>query len=165
MGGKHKRFRRAQTDKLDYETIARVAERMTRLGMPLRYALALEHKGLTIGWWEERLGKAPDLAVWLDEKIADGLAPVLEEIKASTLRTMPASVWLLERRFASDFAQPKAQAGGGVQVNVQVNGLSGESFERAARLVASKKVKQLPAPAPVVTISEPVTDSAKTPHV
>jgi hypothetical protein len=162
---KRKRFPRAKTNELTHDIIERVAGVMTRLGMPLRYALALEHKGLTNAWFEDQLEKAPELRLLFDEKIATGLVPVLEEIKASTLRTMPASVWLLERRFAADFAQPKAQAGGGVQVNVQVNGLSGESFERAARLVASKKVKQLPAPAPVVTISEPVTDSAKTPHV
>lgn len=123
------------------EVVDRVADRMVK-GMPMRYALAAEKLGLTVSLWRQQLEKRPVLLRLFEEKVSDYLGPVLDAIGKEKLRTMPASVWLLERRFPDEFAPPKNRDGG-VQVNVQVNQVSGESLVRAARLVTHKPAKSI----------------------
>jgi len=141
-----KRFRKAELDTVTHEVIDHVADRMVRLGMPLRYALALERKGLTPVWWSDQLEKDPGAQAYFDEQTAAALEPILDEISKTTLKTMPAKVWLLERRFR-DFSQQRDQraAGNATQVNVQVS-LPPGAFADARKILASPK--QLPAPKP-----------------
>ena len=115
------------------EIVDRVAGRLVK-GMPLKYALAAEKLGLTVTHWHQQLAKGAGLSRKFEEKVADYLEPVLDSIAKEKLRTMPAAVWLLERRFPEDFAAPKSRDG--VQVNVAINNaIPQESYARAARLI------------------------------
>jgi hypothetical protein len=115
------------------EIVDRVAGRLVK-GMPLRYALAAERLGVTVGHWHQQLEKGTGLRRKFEEKVAEYLEPVLDSIGREKLRTMPASVWLLERRFPEDFAAPKTRDG--VQVNVAINNAPpADAYARAARLI------------------------------
>lgn len=104
-------------------------------GMPIRYALRMINEATTLPHWQKSLLQRPILLARYEKRLAERLHPMMLELDKCTLRTMPAWVWKIERRFPEDFAQPKNQ---GAQVNVTVNtcvGIEDSVGRRAAQLV------------------------------
>jgi hypothetical protein len=105
--------------------------------MPLRFALARENPPITVHHFEESLARSSRLSnLWL-AKQAERIEPILASIRGATMKTLPGSLWLLERGYPADFGPSKAR--GDVQVNVQVNQIAPEVFEKAARLLTTRR--------------------------
>jgi hypothetical protein len=97
-------------------------------------------KRLTTDHWHKSLQNNPNLAGDYELKAAQLKREKLLRIAGTTRSNLPVGdCWILERRFGDEFAQPKA--GGGSQVNVQVNvGLPGDVKGRVSSLRRKLKV-------------------------
>lgn len=127
--------------KITNEIIERIADRVCD-GLPLKYACGLETPPFTAQHFEQSLERAPVLSLYLDKRIALRMQAFLAELNnpETKLRSMPASVWIWERRFSQFFAQPKASSAPTVNVNVGVAvGLEDTIRQRAAQLARKPK--------------------------
>ncbi len=124
--------------KVTPENAVRIAERFTT-GLPLNMALHLETPIIPIDHWHKSLQASPKLSAIFMKAIAERMQVMLLDIAKEKLRTMPATVWILERRFSEYFGNVKAS---NVTINNTVIGLGQDILTRGQRLLKKQAIQQ-----------------------
>lgn len=119
------------------EFAARIAERHGN-GLPLTLCLDLEPKEITLERFNHELERSSGFRRVYRQRLAEVLSANLEQIRATSLRTMPALVWIMERAFPQYFGPPKARDTGNqltVNVGIALPGCNAKVLERARSIV------------------------------
>lgn len=94
-------------------------------GFPIHLALSRVHRDLTLPAWNDALAGSTILSRHYQQKLADGVAKVLDMLPGRTMRELPAEIWGLSRGVLRDhFVEGKTSGGqtnvfnGPTQINV-----------------------------------------------
>ncbi len=107
--------------RITLEIVDFVAAKVAK-GVPLYLALRLINPPVyTVQDWNTAVNKTPKLLARYEQRLAEWIDGLMDELHDCTLKTMPAKVWIAERRYPEHFSN-KPQ---GTNVTVNVNTLVG----------------------------------------
>lgn len=140
--------------RLTAQTVLFIADKVDA-GLPLKYALALLERPLTVQEWEGQLSRASKLSLLYQKRFAENLEKRLGKINDATCRTLPSDCWLLERRMPEYFST-KAQTVNAQNALVLVGGegFGADFLARAGNVarIAQKGRGRKQDPPPVIDV-------------